>query len=845
MGQLPISTETVTGENQDAAFNPANVFVEFLNRCSGANLDMENCLVSSTVSAFMGMENGPQRKLQTNEEGCGGPDINEESLRLIMDGTKAQCIQSGVSITNQEFDSTVTGFMTIFGSDCFCTTDDEESRLMLMEITLEVAAECAQVVLDMPQCLKDHLVLTLSSTNPGMDSATSHDGIQRKLHDPSSSCEQSYLLSGLAMNASTMLEDGKAKCAALDVSVGTDQIIKAHSDLVSIFSAQQCWGLNSDPGCEGETSDDELGNTDGVLNGLSIAIRYIEQCAGLELDIDSCLISNSISALLPAQRPLRELQLSDVASECIAPELSDLTLSYIVGKSAAQCSSKGVDSSADEVAQAVTKLVDFFSAQECWVALCEEQANPSPELYKLFFEEIGQCAGAHFDWNPCLRDQVFAFLSSDTPNSSLERIRRKLQSTFEPCTNDSGEAEFIFLVNMLLAGAEESCLQIGETIAPGDVSEAQAELLKLFTAQQCWGTSINCAVPQNDYRSAYLTFVETRISMMLSACVGAEANTCVFNRSVEVMQGMKLLGWSLDGHSALSVASESTLCIPLTISATDIDEIVKHAQAFCFASGTPALNSDEYNQSIEDLNTLVDDPTCWDDLCQPSVKNFIMQEWMEHCTSLNLDFLLNQAQSNTALDIEMVGCMVSYILSKEENIAPLTCGTPLSNLVECGLDIGGEAFIHCGGEMPLPAATTAPPMQFSMSFSIDDWFPSEENGQEVGAYIDEACTVIEYLHSSMTPSCLQPVCAGLWIEDTLTVDEGAEVVDDDGTDEKSTIDETPAGSAPLTPQPTKQPTPPPTSKSTTATKTNDSPSSGRAAALSLVTVLAFSSILMA
>ena len=495
------------------------------------------------------------------------------------------------------------------------------------------------------------------------------------------------------------------------------------------------------------------------------------------------------------------------------------------------------------------------------MTLCEEQANPFSEMYKLIFEQIGQCSGAHFDWNPCLRDQTFALLmSSDNPISSLEGVRRKLQSTFELCSSESGEAELALVVDMLLAGAEERCVQMGETIAPGDVSEAQAELLKIFTAQQCWGKSIDCAVPQNDYRSAYLSFVESGISMMLNACVGAEANTCVFNRSVEVMQGMKLLGWSLDGHSDLPVASESTLCIPPD--AVDIDEIVKHAQAFCFASGTPALNSDEYNHAIEDLNTLVGDPTCWDDLCQPSVKNFIMEEWMEHCTSLNLEFLFNQVQSNTALDIEIMDCMVSYILSKEEDIAPLNCGPPLSNLVECGLDIGEEAFTHCGGEITLPATTTSPPMQFSMQFSmsfgIDDWFPSEENGQEVGAYIDEACNVIEYLHSRMTPSCLQPVCDGLWIEDTLTVDEGSD---------KSTIDETPVGSSPETLPPTKQPTPTPISKSTPpitktkptkqptptptsksappTTNTNGSPSSGCAAALYLVMVLAFSSILMA
>jgi hypothetical protein len=888
--QVSLLSRAATGGSN--AFDPNIVYAEFLNQCAGANLDMDTCLILSTISAFMAMENGPQRKLQ---EGCDGPDINEQDLRLIMDGTKAQCIQSGVSITNAEFESTVAGFMTIFGSDCFCS-DDEESMLMLMEITLDAAADCAQVELDMPKCLKDHVILTLSSGNPPSDSATD-GGIQRKLQDPTASpCDQSNLLAGLAMYASTMIEDGKGKCAAQDVSVGTDQLIKAYADLVSIFSAQQCWGVTSDTGCEGGMSDDDLGNSGGGFDGLGVAISYIEQCAGIDINMDSCLASTSISAILPVafsqsqSQPTRGrlLQLSGGESECIAPELNEQALRYIVGESALQCSSKGVDATNQEIEQTVKDFTAFFGAQECWVALCEEQANPTDEFYKLVFEEIAQCAGAHFNWNPCLVDQFFALLISG-PGGSLEGVRRKLQGSFETCASESSEAEFTFVVTFLVAGANEKCLELGEIVAPDDVAEAEAELLKLFTAQQCWGTPIDCPVPENDYRSAYLNFIEERINMMLGGCVGSGSNTCVFQRSIEVMHGMTLLGWSQDGHSDLpQVASDqSTLCVPPAVSEVEIDKIAKHAQAFCVSSGSPALEADEYNNTVMDLNLLVAEPSCWDDICQPAVKDFIMGEWMGYCTSMNLEFLFNQVQSNTALDIDMVKCMVNYILStEEESDEALTCEPPLPGLGECGLDIGEEAFVQCGGVINVPSTTTEPPMQFSMSFSmnfnVDDWFPNEGNGQEVGVYIVEACNVIEFLHSNMTLSCLEPICDGLWIEDTLTVadgiggetddvtDDNTMIVDDDvggiggetddGTDDKTTVVdgtggedddgtdgttvvEAPTGSSPLTPPPTKQPTPNPTSKpSPPVTKTNGSHSSGRAAAVSFA--LVFTSILM-
>ena len=836
------------------AFDPAFIYVEFLNRCSGASLDMDSCLVSSTVSAFMGMENG--RKLQQEEEGCtSGPDINEELLRLVMDVSKAQCIASDVSISDAEFEITVAGFMTIFSStECFCA-DDAASQLLLMEITLDAAADCAQVELDMPQCLKDHVLLYLTSSTPDI---SSNVGVQRKLQDSTSTCEQSYLLNGLAMYAATMLEDGKVKCAAQDISVGTDQLLKAHSDLVSVFSAQQCWGVNSDTDCEVVTSDDDIDSTSGGgINGLGVAIRYIEQCAGVDINMDSCLTSTSISALLPVafaqSQPSRErlLQLSDNEPECMAPKLSDLTLRYIVGESALKCSSKGIDASEEEIEQTVNNFIDFFGAQECWVALCEEQTNPSEEMYKLLFEEIAQCAGAHFNWNPCLLDQLFELLvSSGPPNASLEGVRRKLQVTFEPCaSSESSEAEFTFVVNMLLAGAEQNCVELGETVSPADVAEAQVELLKLFTAQQCWGAASDCAVPENDYRFAYLKFVEERISMMLGECVGAEAITCVFSRSIEVMQGMELLGWSVDGHSDLAQVDDdlSTLCVPPAISEVDVGDIAKHAQAYCVASGIPALDSDDYSAAIEGLHVLVSETSCWDDLCQPDIKNFITGEWIEYCTSLNLEFLLAQVQSNTALDIEMVECMVNYILpTGVESFTSLTCEPPLPGLGVCGHEIGEEAYVQCGGEITLPATTTTPSMQFSMSFSFDDWFPPEGNGPEVDAYINEACNVIQYLHSNMTMSCLQPVCDGLWIEDTLTVDNGVVGEDDDSTDDKSTIVETPQPTKQPTPRPSTKPTPSSSSKPTPpATRSNGSiPSSGRFAAFFIAVVLVFSSLMV-
>ena len=112
-------------DNNNNGFDPANVYFEYLNRCAEADLNKETCLVSNTVNAFMEMDGPPpndddddgnaptQRFLQQVDEDCDTPDVSEQDLRYIMGGARDECIGSGITISDQEFESTVDGFLQI------------------------------------------------------------------------------------------------------------------------------------------------------------------------------------------------------------------------------------------------------------------------------------------------------------------------------------------------------------------------------------------------------------------------------------------------------------------------------------------------------------------------------------------------------------------------------------------------------------------------------------------------------------------------------------------------------------------------------------------------------------
>lgn len=605
----------------------------------------------------------------------------------------------------------------------------------------------------------------------------------------------------------------------------------------------------------------------------------------------------------PSQSHHRFLQMAsgDDVDQCQAPELpNELFVRSIVDGAKDDCMNKGLVISDQEVDDTVADFVSLFGAQECWIQLCEEGSNgngPSEFMIQIMIEEIASCAGADLESiDPCLFDQMMNLLFSGPSNDdgfggdSLDRVRRKLEHTFDnthtnnnnddmhmeppPCVEEPNDAEVYFVVSLLMAGAEEQCLELGETLQPGATSLASAELFKLFSAQHCWGVPADngCEHDNKNHEedgahSAYLDFLKEETTWMLGQCADVEEMSCVFSRSIEVIHGMHKHHHhstvNTDIHE-LAQHEISHMCTAPVDHEFDIYQIATHAKEHCYQVGA-FVHADHYQQAVDDIHKLMTMPECWEDLCHPESKDAILDEWMHACAT-DIKF------HDESLDKDILHCMTDYLRGSTATDPDGGTPTLLEDNWACTLSHDHQscnrmalkdAYIHCGGEV-IDVATPSPTplMQLSMSFAYtendydwaiyepemsfsysfeddfsmpygdDDWHvvpppspPHYHEDEEMNLYIDEVCHLISNLSSDTAQYCLEPVCDGLWLDDAVVNDNHEN--DDDWkysvspTPQPSSVEFVPVQtssptsiptSMPVTAKPSVKPTPKPTNQ---------------------------------
>ena len=763
------------GEGQDGV--GLNPMFEFMNMCSGANLSSDSCLVSKTMDALMGMGGPPpstegtfpppSARFLQNENDCpGAPDIGEDDFRLLMGDSRTSCSLSGVSISDTDFESTLTGFMTMFGSEsCFQQLCDGVSNVMLFEIMFDNLAECAQIELSMPQCLREGLFEILASGGPG-----GVDG-QRKLQLGPSSCQgpnedEVYFV----------LQQAMETCSEVGETVSETILAKATTDLVLMFSAHQCMGDGTD-GCGGDEEGYDGGddhshhneacmeqNESAMKTSLNIAVEFIEQCAGLNLNSDTCLFSKTMDAFMqmdgppssgtlppstdpnraPPGRFRRHRFLQSAGDACSPPEIEETLLRLIVEESKMDCSA-----TAEEVNETVLAFISLFRAQVCWFELCEEQSNPSRALLEIMLQEFGQCAGANLSsFSPCLLDQIFVLVSSPEmpPDTKVDGIRRHLQSVLGndglPTSADKDQVRF--LIGMLMQAAEEKCVAMGETFVDGEVGNLESELFKIFESPQCWGVPTDCTntICNDNDVSEYLGFVRESTTWMLGQCVQPDDHSCLFAKSIDMIHSMHILG---DDPSF-----SSNICTSPALVEAEIVQVVANALEYCRSDGIELEPTQSISQTIINLKDLVARTECWEAMCQPELKDEVNEVWMNVCSSTDLRFLTAQVGeqytvhdgnvAGTVLDVNRLRCMAEYLVLSEmfeEDYESLTCSLPRLGPQVCGLDSGRAAYIHCGGAILEPPPTSSPVSvtSFSMDYNFDtsaseeiieDYFESNE-----------------------------------------------------------------------------------------------------------------------
>lgn len=100
--------------------------------------------------------------------------------------------------------------------------------------------------------------------------------------------------------------------------------------------------------------------------------EYLGHCAGLELVIDSCLVTKTINNFMSihtTNKGARLLQASSgVNVECSHPEVQ--AFRAFMSEAKDQCTELGSDITDEEFVEVVGTFMQLFANEECWVSLC-------------------------------------------------------------------------------------------------------------------------------------------------------------------------------------------------------------------------------------------------------------------------------------------------------------------------------------------------------------------------------------------------------------------------------------------------------------------------------------------
>eukprot|EP00984_Skeletonema_dohrnii_P026263 scaffold15583_cov119-Skeletonema_dohrnii-CCMP3373.AAC.5 len=284
------------------------------------------------------------------EEGGCRPELSEQDLRDLMNGSRAECNQVSIEYTNEYFDGILGEFWKVFSADS-CWTELCNSPDIFYKLMFDHAMQCANVEFDVDECIKDQ-IFSMMFAGPdsydddddyygggGLTSSNPNHRVLRSLQDVMNGESDAECVEvnefELAFFASFILMEAEGQCAELDISVTPEDIAKASADLVTLFGSPHCFGgphaCPDDGGNNGNIVEPNQGH--GQLDPFNIAVKYVEECASIELP-DSCLTMKTIDFFKswgssPSMHRSLQLQDSDNSQDCIVPEVDEALLNAL------------------------------------------------------------------------------------------------------------------------------------------------------------------------------------------------------------------------------------------------------------------------------------------------------------------------------------------------------------------------------------------------------------------------------------------------------------------------------------------------------------------------------------
>ncbi|KAL7467248.1 hypothetical protein ACHAXS_007493 [Conticribra weissflogii] len=545
--------------------------ISHMIECSEANLDVSQCLESTTNKLLIGAGEGGTRRLDS--EGCGPPPIDDEMLRSVMGEAKEICSGSGVSISDSEFENTFVEYLTLFHAntcwDALCGMmnddyqDDDEHMTLdddmdsagngvdFLSIAFEYIGQCtglnfAEIRLESigKSCVLENAFSALTpdkmeSHNRLLQSATNREQCETPQVD------ESDLL--------FILEQSRSTCWRNGVDVSPSDYETAVEHFKNFWGSESCW-LSL---CE-EFSDPSP-------SFMKLMFQEISHCSHSSLVLDSCF-ERHVFDLLFTQANLDDdgftRRLTQEPGQCGPPPVDEYIMLAIAGEANATCTNNGVVTSEAEIENVLVEYLNVFNSDSCWRSFCDYYSSDlndddyhvtdddfyhksQDDFYSnddtmifsengidfiaVAFEYIGQCTGVEVDTGSegktCVLKNAFDYFSL----GGVSRDRRFLQSAsgVDGCELPQvGESDLF----SLLEQAREKCVGAGIDVTLSDYEMATADFKSFWGSDSCWLDLCE------EFSNPSPTLIKI-VYQELSKCadVDIDFDSCLVNKAIDFM----------------------------------------------------------------------------------------------------------------------------------------------------------------------------------------------------------------------------------------------------------------------------------------------------------------------
>jgi hypothetical protein len=385
---------------------------------------------------------------------------------------------------------------------------------------LEKVASCAAVNINFDSCLMKNVMATIPIL------LNNSDGGFNEICEPPDIDE--YVIQNLFLQA-------QATCTYGGIQVESKEVEDSIAATTQMLSKKSCW-MSMCNDIENEANDTIKAGNKIVKDFI---IESIGECSGVQLDLNSCIANTALDMILyqamagdEGERARRLLDSSlnntqyynyygsygynETGTMCVPPVIDFTVISDIVTAAEQSCIMSGADMSNDSAEEIMLAINKLFSAESCWMSMCndiENEANSLEDQAKDFIGEKLQlkemsltyvlgCASVEFELDSCLEssivDKMLSYQDITTAVKDNTPQKNHPLSTVDEFGNVNNDRKLLQLqdcpiphlgsheVEVFISEASEQCAISGHQVSEQEKESVKGKMSVLFNAEDCW-----------------------------------------------------------------------------------------------------------------------------------------------------------------------------------------------------------------------------------------------------------------------------------------------------------------------------------------------------------------------